>query len=855
MTLRRYLNVAARIIRRLHKLMPRRLRAALNPLWEVAWIWWQTRFPGCRPWEALVTVRRAIGRRTALSLELGFGLFAGVALIIDLRTTGSEPVSEGLSSLLGFGLTTLATGILLFLVAWLFLSGTRARVVISLMLCALWLVSVGERLGQARVLTLGPVDVAGVVVLLTFAFLWRQSHGRLLALFLGVVLIPATATQMPVLGLLQASAVAASVADTLDSAALVFVFLTFWAVVAGILSMSVLDFENWACVQIEGRGASHIFRACGKMGAVLAHQFLAATSVDRDRFEASAELMRFDGDPEEKDAARGTYERVWMKRERLQRAAERREGIADEVDALLKRQRLLIARLEGLKLVGARELGMPYRRFCDHVVQFSPTLYRELAEKYRDNWYEIARGGPREDPKDLRRAIGLIRENYRTRESIRKRGPRLEALEDFDYLAPTIVSVAAAGSTSGAVRRYAEALSTAFNETPLRSAWLYDGKKLKDIAAHHRLRALAFVWSKRRGYLTADPHYLLTALCRRDDLYPYASFLSWLESKARGIIVDGREFDGPGEGSEVQALERPSTTPSSGDTVRDPGEERGLGEADGGRRFDPLEFLRDTGSLRRLRVHVAEHMAEAHAGIAERLAETIVAFKTEIEAEGGALHLMTVGFSRTVRQALTGRNDIHDDFAAGWTEAGDLYLLVNPEGDSVSTRLMQFQLKRERSRHSERVAFHRIVAVSPEFAFQVPKPKDGVLILVGAKAWDDHGRVIATQGYLNLAARADLERRTGRGFGATHRKDVKTLVVAVGEEYKRMDSVEQEPHQRDESPRSFVPLSVSAEFYDETDDRVDLLGKGLVDKIITEDEVAYSRPEERSTMDNDWWWT
>lgn len=277
-----------------------------------------------------------------------------------------------------------------------------------------------------------------------------------------------------------------------------------------------------------------------------------------------------------------------------------------------------------------------------------------------------------------------------------------------------------------------------------------------------RGEALRFIYRKRRIHAGLDPHDLLTAICEA----------SGHASLKNALVALRGEVD--------------QDTPQVDD-------------------FDKLRFF------------AARHMHQAHNGIAKQVAAHVEKFRQELEGknQSAQIYIYTIGFSRVVRQAVAQYEEKGD---ARWP-VGHVLLPIRVGSDSLQTRVMQHQLRREAKRqhgHGKDVMFTGVSTARFQFAFHAPKSGDGVVLLIGCKGWSPDGRVICDRGYASIVDQVVRERKYGTGFGDTGQKDVGTLVLALAEKYKRVED-----------------LPEHSSFYGDADDQIELL-RGGIDFLITD---------------------
>jgi len=183
----------------------------------------------------------------------------------------------------------------------------------------------------------------------------------------------------------------------------------------------------------------------------------------------------------------------------------------------VEKQYPVIQRVLALKRYSAKQLGIPERRMCDYIFQFSPTIYHNRILKMVANWKEVLDIYPSVDlsPYLEARLRALFQENQRIMRKIKRRLQyQYDILEytDLHYFMHRFVTDV---SISGAVKEYTRAISY------LARGALSELENFPTHSKHHlnsileRLnKRLGFIYFKQRARGGFDIHYSCYRLCR-----------------------------------------------------------------------------------------------------------------------------------------------------------------------------------------------------------------------------------------------------------------------------------------------------------------------------------------------------
>lgn len=220
-----------------------------------------------------------------------------------------------------------------------------------------------------------------------------------------------------------------------------------------------------------------------------------------------------------------------------------REYIEDqiqEVSDAMEWQELMLMRLLALKTVAAEELGIPRRRLCDHLLQYSPLIQRHMTRKYVSTWnavlVHVHLHGAAELTTDL---CSRLYQNRRIHTESADRALLQTYVLDNKDLHGAIYALASEHSTSGAVFQYAKALA-AVAATALQSIDAANGVEKKDIARDKARTRLKFLFRKQRAYPGFEPHKALSNMFSEE-----CSENSALEciSKGQPLAADERNVE------------------------------------------------------------------------------------------------------------------------------------------------------------------------------------------------------------------------------------------------------------------------------------------------------------------------
>ena len=498
-----------------------------------------------------------------------------------------------------------------------------------------------------------------------------------------------------------------------------------WLVVTGIVALRTLSPEEWAEAHLVGRPLEHVLAVMADSSEAILLEFLNATENDRPVLRAFGGTLGHSLEDIDDSLVNPTKSLWTDNRPNVQAVAK-----------CVEEQRQHLRRLEACKVVAARDFGMPFRRLCDHVLRFSPSIYKELAQKYADNWLECNDSAGELSAGDVRRFRALIAQNVDLRNNINFRLDLQRQQRRFAFLAPLIVRLGAERSTSSAVMSYAKALYKVAH---------WDDGQTKNFPV---VEALKFFVSRRGAHAGVDVHDLLTTLCR-------------LELKALEGTPPGHSARRHGAVPPLKRIIALLDRLKTGDV-------------------SPTEDL-PTEDLRMLHIYVARHLDYARQNISQQFFRFL---ETWSETFSGRIYFATYGFSRLVRDLLTAPQTL-EFLSANSGRRGDVFLMSGSQQRALDTRLMQYELKEQRrirKSTGDTLMFENVIAVAdPDFIFKALEPGDGILFIMGAEAWTSGPRALHPRG---LGAMENVI------YNNKHNKKPELpfcQVMFVAERYKRVD--------------------------------------------------------------------
>ena len=428
------------------------------------------------------------------------------------------------------------------------------------------------------------------------------------------------------------------------------------------------------------------------------------------------------------------------------------------IEVLFRSEDINFRRIEALKQRAAVELGLSQRSLGDHILQFSPAMFRIGVEKYLRNlreMIELTQATDFEDA-DARRFRGLMEQNRRLEEDCRDRATIQELLLRFRDMHPEICSLASTRSTSGSLQAYSRALSELASRQSDRLAarswrrgWRSWSGSVEDPVYIETYERFLFLFRCQRAHPGFDLHTLLTQAVDR--------------MSTRGLKDHFEEDVVKDLATAMRALEW-----------------RGMGRlarhAPAGRgNEDPQHskrYIKRLLSMRQLHRYFNRIVSLSREAMKSPFAQLLGAWCHRREAEA-AVYVVTLGYSKTVRELI--RHGLAAPTAGVRAGKADgrprLYQLLSDQPDQLDARLMTWELRDSRSRQPVNLA-----AGSGEMLVSLTRRGDRVLFLLGAEAIDEEGRVVHPRSVLEQLEPA-LEGLTEAG--------VHSIAVVVAEAFKR----------------------------------------------------------------------
>lgn len=188
----------------------------------------------------------------------------------------------------------------------------------------------------------------------------------------------------------------------------------------------------------------------------------------------------------------------------------------NKLHKLLNKQEEMLQKILAMKYLVSKDLGIPPRRLCDYIFQYSPRIHENRLQKYLENWEEILTyceylpGGSLEDPAITNRLTALRDQNIQIYDEFKRRMNYQNQFLKFRDLHPVILSFISANSTSGSLLKYADALSQVANEYRL----IMTQRPDTNSAAYRSCCAkLLFLFYKQRAHPGFDLNVHLFNLC------------------------------------------------------------------------------------------------------------------------------------------------------------------------------------------------------------------------------------------------------------------------------------------------------------------------------------------------------
>lgn len=447
-----------------------------------------------------------------------------------------------------------------------------------------------------------------------------------------------------------------------------------------------------------------------------------------------------------------------------------------------------------MKKLLSEELGVPERRLCDYIFQYSPSMARDRLWKYLRNWEEILEiYNHTHDKKVLKRLMGILKENSRIVQQVNKRMHyQLEMLKysDLHYF---VYAFGSEHSTSSSLKKYAKSISYVAADT----LEMLGGKDLSESPKLQKMLfgRIRFLFFKQR----AHPGHNLHALCR-----------NLLASRKSTTKEEKKRFE-----DQLSVLTILSENPT-GFLIT------------GNKKMN-----RALESLKQIHVDVIAQIENLREQVNKNFVKKYEDFFSK--KEGITRYIITHGYSKTVREVI--KRGLHEINTAANTfnktsveyqnyirDYMPKIFLLKPDGEKgqFDARLMLYELKEDESFKTVRDVF---AGPTDYFLGLISRQqKVEVMVLLGAECFDADLRVVHPSGINNSLDEFKKKINAGVGYpGKGHNNNVnKCKVFIVAESYKRVDSLVDAP----------------ATYQDHLD-RVTLYYQGdLIDDIISDNLVT-----------------
>jgi hypothetical protein len=283
--------------------------------------------------------------------------------------------------------------------------------------------------------------------------------------------------------------------------------------VGGIAALSMLAPGEYAQIVLSGRPVQEVFFSIADRAQILSVRFSRGTRGLRPLMQAlfetakkHTEATRLEQEDEiELRRIVETLRRQWA----LHLGSSAAHWTIKSVRQLLTGKHRHIRRVEAMKLLAAQELDIPARRLCDHIFQFSPTMFEYGVRTYLRNLDEMqAAIRTLRTPQEIAKFCGQVRQNFFLDNWCLEKVDLLESLIVNESLHRSLRQLASVHSTSGSLQVYARALRDAGRTDRDRG-----GEAERNAVARRRLW---FLYRKQRARPGFDVHYLLRTLLEDD---------------------------------------------------------------------------------------------------------------------------------------------------------------------------------------------------------------------------------------------------------------------------------------------------------------------------------------------------
>lgn len=392
-------------------------------------------------------------------------------------------------------------------------------------------------------------------------------------------------------------------------------------------------------------------------------------------------------------------------------------------------------RIFAMKHLVSDELGIPVRRLCDHVFQFSPEMHQRKTSKVVRNFEEILSHDEAFASSDVlsRRRSALIGENIRILDKIDSIKYYQMQMIQFSDLHSHVAALASEHSTSGSARNYARALSEVVRGTLDQSSAFVLGR-YEDFSLC--LEKLRFLYFKQRAHPGFDLHQTCICICKA-----VQRFKKETDDRRENRRERFKRFE-----RMTDVLERFARVPKDDPFKKKP---------------------EDIGAIKKFGEDIDWFIEICRKRIVSRFAQYFLEWENKKAPERKETLIVSHGYSKTVREVLKRGLEIYEKHKK---KVPRVFLLDEGNERSFDTRLIVYELK-ESPLHTER---HAISFGSGDLLSGLLKTNTRILLLVGAECFDKERRVVHSRGVYELEM---LRRRM-------EDKELECHVVAVAESYK-----------------------------------------------------------------------
>jgi translation initiation factor 2B subunit (eIF-2B alpha/beta/delta family) len=384
----------------------------------------------------------------------------------------------------------------------------------------------------------------------------------------------------------------------------------------------------------------------------------------------------------------------------------------------------MLQKILAMKHLVSRELGIPPRRLCDYIFQYSPLIHDNRLRKYIENWEEILNyhqylpDGDQEDEAITDRLKGLQLQNIRIYEQFKRRMGYQAQFLNYRDLHSVIRSFISENSTSSSLLKYAWGLSQVAAEYRLVMGVLPD----KNSPEYQSCCAkLCFLSYKQRAHPGFDLNVHLVNLCSIMANSSNSPDWGLMESVLRKL---------PKQSSNQNPLS-----------------------------VAPLQIKSEIEALSMLSAMVRKVIVDNRNDIIRQFTRYCRSYFGSHAFRDS--YILTHGHSKTVREVLKrGLQPLAPNVP-------NVFVLESDDEDDFETRLMLYEL-----REDEEFSFLRNAASTKIEFVKLLGSQAKVMVVLGAECFDSDLRVLHPLGISNSLK--SLKQSLGSHF----------QVIVVAEEYK-----------------------------------------------------------------------